>query len=264
MGITPLSKNHGKRIRSLHQKKFREEEGTFVAEGFNAFDAAIRMTHHPVNEVITEQDHVARIQQSLKQAGRGGHGIAVYTCSRKEMERISTEITPQGIITVCHRHHFAFDTLKKHSRDILIYCEKISDPGNLGAILRAAAWFGITQTILGPGCVDPFNTKVIRSSAGTIFDMEIYTSVTPRELCEFSRRKDFQMTATVPRGGTPINNWKKPNKNIMLFGHEAYGLSPELMERAHCHVSIPGSEGVESLNLAVAAAIIMYEVAGKP
>jgi len=262
MKTAPLSKNHQKRIRSLHHKKYREEEGTFIAEGFNAFAAAIRTGRHLIGEVIIEHDHLARIRQSIAHAG-WRHDIAVYTCTPQEMTRISTEITPQGVITVCHRHHFDFDDLQRHHDNTIIYCEKISDPGNLGTILRTAAWFGITQVLLGPYCVDPFNTKAIRSSAGAFFNMELYTSVKLRELSDFAARNNFQMIATVPRGGTSIRNWEKPDKTIILLGHEASGLSPELVELAQRHVSIPGSEDVESLNLAVAAAIIMYEVTAK-
>ncbi|MBW2600163.1 MAG: RNA methyltransferase, partial [Deltaproteobacteria bacterium] len=134
------------------------------------------------------------------------------------------------------------------------------DPGNLGTIMRTAAWFDVRQLILSPSCVDPFNTKAIRASAGTIFGMEIYRSVNPPQIRQFADKTGYSMIATVPRGGIPPGEWERGGKNIVMLGQEADGLSKELTEYADQLISIPGRGNVESLNLSVAAAIILYEL----
>ena len=262
MNFSPLSKNHHKWIRSLHQKKYRQEEKAFIAEGLNSLKSAMEMTHHPIKEVIVDKDYAELIRETPS-LYRISDDIPIYTCSRKEMESISTEETPQGIVIICSEKEFPFETLETNPSRNLLYLERVSDPGNLGTILRTAAWFGMKQILLSPFSVDLFNTKVIRASAGAIFGMEIYQSVDFDRLFQFAKRKNYKLTAAVPEGGTPINRWKKTGKNIILLGHEAKGLSKEIIEQTDRRISIPPQGNVESLNLAIAAAIILYEIAGK-
>jgi TrmH family RNA methyltransferase len=126
--------------------------------------------------------------------------------------------------------------------------------------MRTAAWFDVRQLILSPSCVDPFNTKAIRASAGTIFGIEIYQSVDPQQIRQFADRTGYKMIAMVPRGGISPDEVKESGRNIVLLGQEAYGLSEELTGYADRLVSIPGRGNVESLNLSIAAAIILYEI----
>ena len=257
MSLSLLSKNHHKWIRRLHQKKYRLEEKAFIAEGLNSLQSAMEMTHHPVKEVIVEKNYAESIKNCISD------DIPVYTCSKKEMESISTEETPQGIIIICSETKFSFDELEKNPPNNLLYLDKVSDPGNLGTILRTAAWFDMKQILLSPFSVDLFNTKVVRASAGAIFGMKIYQSIDFDRLFQFAKRKNYKLTAAVPEGGIPINRWKKTRKNILLLGHEAKGLSKEIIEQADQRISIPSQGNVESLNLAIAAAIILYEIAGR-
>jgi TrmH family RNA methyltransferase len=257
MNLPLLSKNHHKWIRRLHQKKYRQEEKAFIAEGLNSLKSAMEMTHHHVKEVIVEKNYGESIKNRIPD------DIPIYTCSRKEMESISTEETPQGIVIICRQKEFSFDELEKNPSKNLLYLDKISDPGNLGTILRTAAWFNIKQILMSPFSVDLFNTKVIRASAGAIFGMEIYQSVDFDRLFQFAKRKNYKLIAAVPEGGTPVNKWEKTRKNIILLGHEAKGLSKEIIEQADRRISISSQGNVESLNLAIAAAIILYEIAGR-
>ena len=254
MGILQMSVNHRKWIRKLHQRKSREKEGVFIAEGFNALEAAIGTTCHPILEVVADEDHLESVVDILP------GNVPVYGCSGSIMEEISTEKTPQGVVMICRRGDFHFPDLEGTASDILLYLDRVSDPGNLGTIMRTAAWFDVRHMILSPSCVDPFNTKAIRASAGTIFGIEIYQSVDPQQIRQFAGRTGYSMMAMVPRGGVPPGEWEKGDKNIVMLGQEADGLSEELTEYADRLVSIPGRGNVESLNLSVAAAIILYEL----
>ncbi|MBW2557220.1 MAG: RNA methyltransferase [Deltaproteobacteria bacterium] len=254
MGILQMSVNHRKWIRKLHQRKFREKEGVFIAEGFNALEAAIKTTCHPILEVVADENHLESIVDILP------GNVPVYGCSRSIMEEISTEKTPQGVVMICRRGEFHFPDLEGTASDTLLYLDRVSDPGNLGTIMRTAAWFDVRQLILSPSCVDPFNTKAIRASAGTIFGIEVYPSIDPQQIRQFADRTGYSMMAMVPRGGISPGEWEKGDKNIVMLGQEAGGLSEELTEYADRLVSIQGRGNVESLNLSVAAAIILYEL----
>lgn len=254
MDILQLSGNHRKWIRKLHRRKFREKEGVFIAEGFNALEAALKTTCHSILEVVADEDHLESIVDILP------GNVPVYGCSGSIMEEISTEKTPQGVVVICRRGKFHFPDLEHGASDTLLYLDRISDPGNLGTILRTAAWFDVRQLILSPSCVDPFNTKAIRASAGTIFGIAIYQSVDPPQIRQFADKTGYRMIAMVPRGGISPGEEKKGGKNIVMLGQEADGLSEELTGYADRLVSIPGGGNVESLNLSVAAAIILYEI----
>jgi TrmH family RNA methyltransferase len=160
---------------------------------------------------------------------------------------------------VCRQKKSSLEMLMENSPDTLLYINGISDPGNLGTILRTAAWFGIKQILINHSCVDPYNTKTVRASAGTIFLVEIY-QISERQLFQFAEEKEYKLIATVPHGGTAIDKWKKVGRNIVMFGHESKGLSEETINHADESISIPGHGNVESLNLAVATSIILYEI----
>ncbi|MBW2560859.1 MAG: RNA methyltransferase [Deltaproteobacteria bacterium] len=255
MGVFQMSKVHRTWVRSLHRKKIRDEEEVFIAEGFNALDAAAQATRHPIVEVITDRDHRETVIGILPD------DLPVYECSDSVLDEISTEKTPQGVVMICRRGKFAFSDLEGAAPDTLLYLDRVSDPGNLGTILRTSAWFGIRQVILSPSCVDPFNTKAIRASAGALFTAEIYQAVDPEQIRGFAERMGYRMVAMVPRGGDPPEKLNKTGRKIVMLGQEANGLSEELTKCADQRISIPGRGGVESLNLSVAAAIILYEIA---
>ena len=254
MSVFQMSRGHRKWLRGLRRRKAREEEGMFIAEGFNALEAAVRTTCHPIVEVMADPDHREAVVDILPD------DLPVYECSGSIMKEISTEKAPQGVLVVCRRGQFTFSDLDGTS-DTLLYLDRVSDPGNMGTILRTSAWFGIRRLILSPSCVDPFNTKAIRASAGAIFNTEVYQSVDSRQIQRFAVQMGYRMVAMVPRGGDPPGALKKTKKRIVMLGQEADGLSEELTGYADQIVSIPGREDVESLNLAIAAAIILYEIA---
>jgi len=261
ISFLPLSRQHCKWIRKLHQKKYRRKEKLFIAEGLNSFHAAVKTPHHTISEIIVDHDFADKLRDNPSLFPLSPE-IPVYECSRDEMESLSSEETPQGIVIVCHQKEFLVnETTTGKMSDPLIYCEETSDPGNLGTIIRSSAWFGFNRILIGPFCVDPFNTKVIRSSAGTIFGVEVYQSIHRDVIIELADRAGYTLIAAVPAGGIPLHQCEKSEKNIIMFGHESKGLSRHLAERADRRISIPGCGTVGSLNLSVAASIILYEFA---
>lgn len=260
MKIEPLSKTREKLIRTLHAKKYRREQKLFLAEGANALSEARRGALYPLREIVVCENILDRVEDMLSDQATLPADVTVFSCSAPTIKKLSTEESPQGILAVCSGSLFSFQDLRRHPSETLVYLDGVSDPGNLGTVLRTALWFGITQFLLGPDCVDPFNTKVIRASAGALFGTEIFGPVTIDELHLFAKERGYRMTATVPRQGDPVDCWVAGEKEIILLGQEARGLAPRLIEGADSRISIPGAGMVESLNLATAASIVFYEL----
>ncbi|MBN2282835.1 MAG: RNA methyltransferase [Deltaproteobacteria bacterium] len=256
MEITPLSKNMEKWIRKLHQKKYRDEQETFMAEGMNALAGAREGSLYEVMSIVLEHAMIDELGEALP------GGIPLYSCTRKTMETLSTEKTSQGIVLVCRLRRFSLDVLSTGVPRVLMYCDRVSDPGNLGTIVRTARWFGLRQIILSPFCVDHYNPKVIRSTAGTFFQTAFIAPVDHTELSRFARENGYHLAASVPRGGEPLQSLKKDGKYIFMMGNESEGLPQTLIREAAVRISINGGDDTESLNLGVAASIILYELLG--
>ena len=146
-----------------------------------------------------------------------------------------------------------------NSQKELIFLERIQDPGNLGAIIRSAFAFDLGGIILTKGSVNPYNTKVIRASAGAVFKLPIIFVEGFKVVEKAAREKNYKVTATSTNSNKGLNSLNLNEKRIFLFGNEGRGLSKELLNMADEVITIPHSKSVESLNLGIAVSIILWE-----
>jgi TrmH family RNA methyltransferase len=152
----------------------------------------------------------------------------------------------------------SFDTLEIRSVCRLLLLDGVQDPGNVGTILRTAAALGATATIALPGTVDLWNPKVIRSSMGAQFAHPAFHADSDETLAFLDRNKIDLWAADA--GGSALNRGDAPARLALAVGNEGSGLSPEIIAKARKTISLPVTAGVESLNVAVAAGIILYEL----
>ena len=255
-----LSSNKLKQIRKLKQKKYRNQYDCYLCEGLRLFDAAINKSDLEIRELVISENFLNSGQGDLAFEKSKNKGIAVFITNESTMKSISEDISPPGIVFTVEKMSKNQIPLENIEDNIILYLERISEPGNLGSIIRSAGWFGIKSIMLSPECVDPWNPKSVRASAGAIFGTTMYTDINYLLLKEVFSRKEFQFIATVVSGGTPINKWRIGPKNMLLFGSEADGLSNKIANDADIKLNIPAIGNVESLNLSVAASIIMYEI----
>ncbi|HET58393.1 MAG TPA: RNA methyltransferase [Deltaproteobacteria bacterium] len=261
MNTTPLSHNHLKILKKLRLKKYRDRAGLFIAEGVNALEEALLGNRYPVREIIVSHDFLES-GEGAEFSRKISNDITVYSCSRRTVEELSTEEAPRGVLLVCGAKTRSLNDLEKTPPDRLLYLEGVADPGNLGTILRTALWFGMRHLLLGPSCADPFNPKTVRATAGALFGVSLYRPVPAETLASFARNAGYKLAATTPRGDLPVAEWRQEERYILLLGGEARGLSNELLEAADAMLSIPGCGAAESLNVAAAAAILLYELGG--
>jgi len=232
-------------LKKLSLKKYRTENGYFIAEG-----------EHLVQELLAAGAHKpalleAQLYFTADYKGPTGK-LACHELSRAQMAKVSETKTPQGILAVVPMQAL-LDHNAVSGRERVFYLHEVQDPGNLGTILRTLAWFGASRCILSAGSVDPFNPKVVRASMGAIFHVPIETEVS---LATLNSR--YPRLACLDMNGTPVNDQSFRKFDAYVFGNEARGLPEGLQGSVF---SIPGSGKIESLNLATVVNISAYELA---
>ena len=239
-----LSKSKVKYIQSLGQKKFRQEEGVFIAEGPKLVLELLLSVPGNIVEVFAVKEWVVEHQKQL----------VSFTCTEvpeQELEKISQLATPNMVLALVKNIEPVMP--KEVKGQVVLALDGIQDPGNLGTIIRIADWFGITQIMCSEDSADVFNPKVVQSTMGSIARVRVsYTS-----LVEWlSGLDDVTIYATVLEG-QDVTTMKKISSGVLLIGNESKGISPEILKLANATVTIPRKGGAESLNAAVATGIVL-------
>ena len=216
----------------LSQPKFSKEKKLFKIEGFHALEMA-KNSGVLVSVFATEEIKNLDVPQ--------------YLVSEDIMELISYAKSPQGVICVC-----SYIEEKPVTSSKVLLLDNVSDPGNLGTLLRTALAFGYNDVILRGGC-SQYNEKVLQSTQGAIFNLNILNNF------NFSIFKEYEVIATEIKGSVNLSTVGKISKHILVLGNEAHGVSKELLDIATKRVRID-IRNIESLNVAVAGAIAMYEL----
>ena len=232
-------------VKKLHQKRYREEFGYFLVEG-----------EHPVLELQKAALQNPQLQDCELYVTRGREHwrgpFKTHVISEAQMAQIADTKAPQGIVALVP----VLRPPPVCGDEQMIYLYEIQDPGNLGTILRTLAWFGKLRCLLSPGSVDPYNSKVVRASAGAIFHVPIELDV---EL--LSLRERFERVACLDMQGESVSSANFRTFNCYLFGNEARGLPREQLGALNArYFAIAGGGSIESLNLASAVNMCVYEL----
>jgi len=255
--IYPLSQAKIKTINKLKQKKYRHSTKSYFCEGWRLFIAASDSNPKDIFEIVINDsfknsDYFSKVTEFCTD-----NKITIFSCTDKVFKSISDEKSPSGILFVAKLKHYENSDLSNIKENNYIYLENISDPGNLGAIIRTAAWFGLKHIFISPDSVDPFNAKVVRATAGGIFNVNVYLNTDLHSLSEFGIKNKYNFIGTTVEDGEILSNWKVSDKNIIFFGNEANGLTDSALQLLNKKITIPGSGKMESLNLSVTAGIII-------
>ena len=249
-----LSKIKSKYIISLQRKKVRDEERLYVIEG----DKLVReflLAKIPVTMLVAKPEFLRSLSDDMKK-----YANEIEDISYEELKRISTLKTPHNALAVVpfpDRILDANDVLK----GLTVALDFVQDPGNLGTIIRAAAWFGIKNIVCSPECVDVYNPKVIQASMGAVLHVNVYYSDL-KKLVILAGEKNIPVFGTMMEGES-IYDHKLDNKGIIILGNESNGISEELIPFITDKIMIPGVSkaipGIESLNVSMAASIVFFE-----
>ena len=247
--INTISNNKIKEITKLHLKKYRDETGLFIAEGLKA-----------VEELINEKIEIINIY-ALKDTNVLKINYPVTIIDEDIIKKISTTNSPCEILAVAKQKKYSAEILKTKNKLILL--DSISDPGNLGTIIRSSAAFGVEGILLFGNSTELYSPKVIRSSAGNFFKVPV-AEIKDLNIIKQSF-KDYTMigTSLSKKNDITFDECRELKKYILMFGSEAKGLSRELSNFADKNIKLNMKNNVESLNLAICASIVIYEIFNK-
>ena len=258
--LTSTRSPHVARLRRLHDRKGRQQSGTFLAEGPDCVAAALAAGW--VREVVAEPGHTMGHEASAS-------GLAVHVAEARVIAAICDAMTPQGIVAECVIPERSVSAVVATSGPIVI-CDRLADPGNLGTILRTAEAVGAAGVVTTPGSVDPWNPKVVRASAGSIFRIPVVTADSVMHAVDSvhaTARKVIALTADAPSSVFEILDQERRAGGRLhdlawIVGSEAHGVGAEGLEAADLKASIPMTPTVESLNAAISVAICLYLAVG--
>lgn len=244
-----LVKSQVKYIQSLSQKKLRDEEGVFVAEGPKIINELLQAGNVTVKQLYAVEAWVAQHRDA------GPWPVVPVTPS--ELERISFLQTPNQVLGIFTKPVFTGNNSAHGKLSLLLH--NIQDPGNMGTIVRCADWFGVQQIMCSADCVDVFNPKVVQSSMGSIARVQVRYE----DLHTFIQQHRHIPVYAATLDGQPVYGLSLPEKAFLLIGNESKGIAPDLLQLAAHRVTIPRIGNAESLNAAVATGILLAEMAGR-
>lgn len=246
--ITSTSNTYVKHLKKLQTSaKYRAEKGTFVLEGQRPVADAVSYGIVPEAVLLSES------YRGSVNAGK------VYRISDKVARYISDTQNPQGIIAEFKMPKPDVSMLSAENSPLLFFSDGISDPGNLGTIIRTLEASGVSGLVLGQGTVDLYNPKTVRSTMAAIFNLPIYCSGDTSIVLKMLKNKGYKIVGTRMEDAVVYNEASFNEPTVVIMGNEARGISTAAADICDAFIRIPIEGKTESLNVGVAAAVIAYE-----
>lgn len=253
--ISSLQNTFVKQASSLKQKKYRDREGVFIAEGVRIIEdialvgGVIRICFYDVEAVSS------RMEELLGSLSDETRVLAVTSAVYR---KITTTEEPQGILAIVEQKKWSFDDIGDGTVHLAVL-DRVQDPGNIGTIIRtaeAAGWDGI---LVLSGSADIYAPKVVRSTMGTMLHLPVVRGLSEEDLLDFVEKRNIRLYATSVVESKTYDACDFTKSAAVVFGNEGAGVSDTLLARADERMHIPLFGRVESLNVAAAAAVICFE-----
>ena len=257
---SPLSSKDNNVIKNLHSlgdPKHRRQEQSFLIEGVKMVEeglrdkAGVKMVVAAPSLVQHHGKGVLKLAESM--------GVDILWISERLMDMLSESKTPQPVMAVVKIREHAEKELLAHPSGLIVVAHQLQDPGNLGTIIRTAEAVGAAGVAVTPNSVDPFNAKAVRASMGSILRMPVVHIGNLSAFIEECKQKGFQTVATTLTGEKAHFDIDLTKPTAVILGQEGAGLPQNIMADIDLRVRIPMAETIDSLNVAAAAAIILYE-----
>lgn len=247
-----------KYTKSLLKSKNRQKESKFIIEGYRILTLAIEckadLDYVFINEDFENKEEHKNFLSILK-----NNKIKIFKTTNKIFKELVDTENTQGILGVVKFKERKIDNNISCNDKFVLILDRIQDPGNMGTIIRTADAAGVDAIIALKGSVDIYNPKVIRSTMGSIFDMNII-NCTQEECIKKLREEDFKIVSSYLNTDNYYHETKYENKIALVIGNEANGVNDDLIKESDILVKIPIYGNAESLNAAISSAILMYEI----
>ncbi len=257
----PLTKAKLKELRELTHRKYRDESRKFIVEGVRLVQEAIDSDFKVLEAYYTPDINDHQGGKTLLHRITEKTGQVTQTTAR-EMELISETVSFQGVLAVMKQKQFTVESVltKSNSPSVVVAFDGVSDPGNLGTMIRTCDWFGIQSILLGTNSVELYNPKVVRSTMGGVFHLPIATGVDLLSTISKAKSMGYTVYVTDLNGETHFDRVQYQNKSLFVFGNEAWGVSDQVKELADIRLSIRRYGAAESLNVSVACGVVLSTI----
>ena len=254
MELTGLQNPVVKAAAELKQKKYRTQNGLYLAEGLRTAEEAVAYKAvETLFYVATDDDRTMRLLEDAAM-----QNIKLVCVNENVMKKIADTETPQGIIAICKMRQPKLENLLASGKMLLVL-DRVGDPGNIGTMLRTADAAGIGGLVLLKGCADIYAPKTVRSSMGSLFHIPVLSGVSEQEFVSAAKKAGYDLLVTCLDGADNLYKADLSGRIAFVMGNEAGGVSETLLEKADKRVYIPMAGRAESLNVAMAAGIVMFE-----
>ncbi|MGB2869209.1 MAG: RNA methyltransferase [Bacteroidota bacterium] len=251
-----LSKSEVKYLRSLSQKKVRAEEKKFLVEGWrtvkDALESSFSIDFAAITDAFRENSEHHAILDQLKE-----QKITQKEITEIELNQVCDTVHAQGIVALVRQKEQRLELSVGKDAKLVVIVDGVSDPGNAGSIVRTSDWFGVNAILFGTGCVELYNEKVVRSTAGSIFHIPIVENVDLSVGLKSLKEKGFLVVSTAADGKTSLEEFKPPERTAIIVGSEARGVSEEARALSDVVLKISKFGKAESLNVGVACGIVL-------
>jgi TrmH family RNA methyltransferase len=244
-------------VRDLQRRKGRRRRGLAVAEGVRLVEEAIAAGVR-LQGVVAANDLDTGARGAALLETLGSHDVPVVTVTPRILEQLADTDTPQGVLAVLELPRWPLGDIRPAPRSPVLVLDAVQDPGNVGTLIRTAFALGAAGAVLLPGTAEPSNPKVLRAAMGATFRLP-WASAADGEFRAWVRETDAVGWAAAA-DGTPVHRLSAPERLALVVGNEGAGVRPAVREWCRASVAIPLARGAESLNVAVAAGIVLFEV----
>lgn len=259
MTTRALGRAEARLIHSLHRRKAREAQGFFLAEG-------LRVVEELLASQLTIQ--LAVVSSELEDNPRGQallerltHRTEIRVVPEHVVREVAATENPQGVLAIAREPEYALASIKPATKSNLLICDAIQDPGNLGTLIRVADAFALDAVLLLPGTVDVWNAKVVRSAAGSSFRVPLI-SAEWTESSEWLHTHSYRILGA-ETSGQPLDLASLPSRIALVVGNEGAGLRADVRSSVDQLVRVDMPGPAESLNVAVAAGILLYALTSR-
>jgi len=242
-----LGKSRAKYIQSLGQKKVRDAEGMFIAEGPKIIDELLASAKSNLQEIYAVNSWIEEHHDECR-------GIQLTEITEAKLQNISQLTTANQVLAVVKKFETTADIKSKGKVSLVL--DTIQDPGNLGTIIRISDWFNIEQIICSKECADMYNPKVVQSTMGSFVRVRLFYT----DLLEWLQEQRGIRIYAAALEGRDITTMDKINEGLIIIGNESKGISPDIMKLANVQITIPRKGKAESLNAAAATAVILSHI----
>ncbi|MCI0512967.1 RNA methyltransferase [candidate division KSB1 bacterium] len=254
----PISKRHLTQLTSLTLKKYRHQNTEFLIEGLKlcrevlTSDFNLRALYYCPE--VFKPESASQLLAAVAQ-----RGIEIFEITPAQLKLLTTLTTSQGVLGRVEIRPYRLSELQFPARALVIAVAQLNDPGNLGTIIRTADWFGASAVLCDCSSVEWLNPKVVRASMGSFFHVPILSEIDLLEVIPWFQAHHFGIFGATLTGSPITAAHLEIPRKLLILGSEAHGLTAELAAAIEYPVTIPGFGRAESLNVAIAAGILLYQ-----